>query len=116
MRRRWRSRSRKLALAATLALFVPLSLATGAAHAADDEEPSGELLVMQIGSHVVVVDQAGNLYDYPTTGPAPSCEGVEACWGFSPDEAAGVIIIDGGGEVIGIDAASGREFEERAAP
>jgi hypothetical protein len=110
MRRRWRSYCRTLALAA-LALFVPLPLATGAAHAADDEAPSGELWVTQIGSQVLVVDQAGNLYDYPTTAPAPSCEGGEACWGFSPEGAAAVVIIDGGGEAIGVDAASGPVLE-----
>ena len=116
MRRRWRSCCHALALVA-LALFVPLCLATGVAHAADDAEPSGELLVMQIGSQVLVVDQAGNVYDYPTTAPAPSCEGGEACWGFSPAEgAAAVVIIDGGGAATGVDAAGGRVREEQDAP
>lgn len=110
MRRRWRSCCRRLALAA-LALLVPLCLATGVADAADDLEAPGDLLVVQIGTQVLVVDQAGNVYDYPTTGPAPDCEGVEACWGFSPPEGtAGVVIIEGS------DVASGRVFEGRAAP
>jgi len=110
MRRRWRSCCRKLALAA-LASLVPLCLATGVAQAADDQEPPGDVLVMQIGSQVLVVDQAGNVYDYPTTGPAPNCDGVEACWGFSPPEGtAGLVIIEGG------DVASGAVFEDRAAP
>jgi len=113
MRRRWRSRCRTLALGA-LAVFVSVSvsLATGAAQAADGEGPPGQLQVIQVGSQVVAVDAVGNavLYDYPQ-GQAPDCEGLEACWGFSAEGAAGVVVVEGG-EVIAVDVASGRVFVE----
>ena len=110
MRRRWRSCCRTLALGA-LALFVPLLLATRVAQAADAEDPPGQLHVIQIGSQVVAVDPVGNavLYDYPP-GEAPDCEGLEACWSFSARGAAGVVLE--GGDVVGIDVASGRVFVE----
>jgi hypothetical protein len=109
MRRRWRSCCHALTVAA-LALLVALSPAV--AGAADAEDRPGQLQVIQIGSQVVAVDSVGNavLYDYPP-GQAPDCEGLEACWGFSAEGAAGVVILEGGA-VVGIDAASGRVFEE----
>jgi len=91
---------------------VPLSWATGPAHAADGDDPPGQLQVIQIGSQVVAVDAVGNagLYDCPQD-QAPDCEGLEACWGSSARGAAGVVIVEGG-EVVAVDVASGRVFVE----
>ena len=108
MRRRWRSCGHALAVGALALVGALWPAVAGAA----DEEPPGQLQVIQIGSQVVAVDPVGNavLYDYPP-GEAPDCEGLEACWGFSARGAAGVVVLEGG-EVVAVDVASGRVFVE----
>lgn len=117
--RRGHSRSRWTWLLALGALLIG-ALPSGAARAMDDEEGQqpGQVRAVKIGQSVLVVDEAGNamMYEDPTATEEPSCEDLEACWGFTADGPAAIVISGRGDVVQSVDAASGTVIQETTPP